>query len=202
MIKLFFVSWIRFMSEEIKRTKGLKEVIHQDSVVLILGTLPGQESIDRGEYYSDPTNKFWDILFQACGEPVDKSSEAKNTLLQIYKIALWDILESAVRVKTSDKNPKKVSATSDDKSLKDEKPNNLPRLLAEYPNIKLLLFHSNNAYKYFRRFFTASTIPYICVSSPSGQNRKNINEKTLEWRAALSSVIPQLRMGHRLEQKS
>lgn len=179
-----------FNSPPKERIQGLPAHIDQDSVVLILGTLPGRASLDSGRYYADSSNKFWDILFLACGEEVDKSDGAKELLLKKYHIALWDILDSAVR------------DTSSDKDLFDEKPNDLPYCLAEYPNIKLLLFHSKDAYKYFKRFFKNPAIPYICISSPSGQSRKSIEEKTKEWKAALSSAIPQLREKNRLSWKS
>ena len=169
-----------------KRVIGLPASIDTTSLVLILGTLPGRMSIACGEYYADPSNKFWDILFAACGEKINKTEQGKEALLKKYQIALWDVLASAVR------------DTSSDKDLTDEAPNDLPLCLAQYPNIKLLLFHSNDAYKYFRRFFKHTAIPYICVSSPSGQNRKSTQEKAEEWRAALSCAIPQLREVSRL----
>ena len=172
-----------------ERIKGLPALIDQTSAVLILGTLPGQMSLTLGKYYADPSNKFWDILFRACGEKIDKSDTAKEMLLKKYNIALWDVLDSAER------------ETSSDKDLMNEIPNDLPCCLAEYPNIKLLLFHSNGAYKYFKRFFKNTAIPYICVSSPSGQNRKGVEEKAKEWRAALSCAIPQLREETRLAWK-
>lgn len=172
-----------------ERLYGLPANIDNNSMVLILGTLPGQMSLTTGTYYADPSNKFWDILFMACGEKIEKTATAKERLLKTYHIALWDILDSAVR------------KTSGDKDLMDERPNDLPACLMEYPNLKLLIFHSNDAYKYFKRFFKNIAIPYICVSSPSGQNRKSIETKSEEWRAALSCVIPQLRNGPRLAWK-
>lgn len=172
-----------------ERIHSLPPHIDPDAAVLILGTLPGQMSIASGRYYADPSNKFWDILFMACGEEVDRSDKAKEILLKKYRIALWDILESAVR------------DTSSDKDLRDEKPNDLPRCLNDHPNIKLLLFHSGDAYKYFKRFFKNTAVPYICVSSPSGQNRKSTEEKSEEWRAALSCAIPQLQGKDRLTWK-
>ena len=172
-----------------ERVNGLPAKIGHDSVVLILGTLPGKRSLMTGTYYADPSNKFWDILFMACGEKIEKSDTAKEILLKNYHIALWDILHSAVR------------DTSSDKDLLDEKPNDLPQCLAEYPQIKLLLFHSSDSYRYFKRFFKNTTVPYICVSSPSGQSRKSIPEKAEEWRRALSCAIPQLRDGPRLAWK-
>lgn len=171
------------------RIQGLSANISHNSAILILGTLPGKMSLNCGKYYADPSNKFWDILFIACGEKIDKTDQGKEKLLEKYHIALWDILASAVR------------KTSNDKDISDEVPNNLPLCLSQYPNIKLLLFHSNDAYKYFKRFFENTAVPYICVSSPSGQNRKSTEAKAEEWRAALSSVIPQLRNGPRLAWK-
>ena len=174
---------------EQERIQGLPASVDKHSAVLILGTLPGQMSLIRRKYYADPSNKFWDILFIACVEKIGRSDQAKEALLKKYNIALWDILDSAVR------------RTSSDKDLTEEKPNDLPGLLEEYPNIKLLLFHSNGAYKYFKRFFKNTAIPYICISSPSGQNRKSAEEKAGEWRAALSCVIPKLQGKARLEWK-
>lgn len=172
-----------------EQIKGLPANIGPHSVVLILGTLPGRMSLTLGKYYADPSNKFWDILFMACGEAIDKSDSAKEILLKKYNIALWDILASAVRESSSDKD------------LMDERPNDLPQFLAEHPNIKLLLFHSKDTYKYFKHFFKNTTIPYICVSSPSGQNRKRAEEKAKEWKAALSCAIPQLQGEPRLSWK-
>ena len=45
----------------------------------MLGTLPGEESLRRGEYYAHPRNLFWPIIF-----------------------ALWDVCASARRVASAD----------------------------------------------------------------------------------------------------
>lgn len=145
-----------------ERIQGLPPTIDKHSAVLILGTLPGQMSLAHGKYYADPSNKFWDILFIACGEEIDKSAQAKEALLKKYNIALWDILDSAVR------------ETSSDKDLMDEKPNDLPQLLEEYPNIKLLLFHSKSAYKYFKRFFQKYCHSlYLCIVSQWSESERS-----------------------------
>ena len=145
-----------------ERVNGLPAKIEHDSVVLILGTLPGKRSLMTGTYYADPSNKFWDILFMACGEKIEKSDTAKEILLKKYHIALWDILHSAVR------------DTSSDKDLLDEKPNDLPQFLAEYPQIKLLLFHSNDSYRYFKRFFKKYRCSlYLCILTKWAKQEKH-----------------------------
>ena len=175
-----------------ERVYGFDADIRQNSKVLILGTLPSPKSLSHQKYFDNPTNKFWSILFLACGKTNEDSTsdDARARLLDEYSIAIWDVLESAIR------------ETARDADLYDELPNNLPQLLANHSNLKLLLFHSNSAYKYFHRFFKNTTIPYIRVSSPSGLNRMGIEEKVAEWRAALSSVIPQLQTEHKLSWKA
>jgi len=178
---------LKLAENEQERIYGFNPIIYNDSVVLILGTLPGQKSIEAHEYYSDPTNRFWDMLFCACdAQPDITNYEAKTKFLRDYKIALWDVLESAIR------------SSSKDKDIKDARANDLPQRLADYPNIKLLIFNSMDTYKYFRRFFKNTAIPYVCVSSPSGLNTKSREEKVQEWKAALSIVLPQLQSEHKL----
>lgn len=70
------------MNNNQERIQGLPPSIDNYSAVLILGTLPGHMSLTHGKYYADPLNKFWDILFIACGEEIDKSDQAKEALLK------------------------------------------------------------------------------------------------------------------------
>lgn len=76
-----------------KRINGLPAKIGHDSVVLILGTLPGKRSLITGTYYADPSNKFGDILFMACGEKIEKSDTAKDILLKKCGVLMEAVLE-------------------------------------------------------------------------------------------------------------
>ena len=46
---------------------GLAPVVDQKSRVLILGTLPGDDSLRLQRYYRNPTNKFWTLLSDVFG---------------------------------------------------------------------------------------------------------------------------------------
>ena len=60
------------------RIQGPSANINYNSAILILGTLPGKMSLNCGKYYADPSNKFWDILFIACGEKIDKTDRKQR----------------------------------------------------------------------------------------------------------------------------
>ena len=47
----------------IHRIVGLPPVITKDSKVLILGSMPSVLSLESQEYYGNPRNHFWKIIF-------------------------------------------------------------------------------------------------------------------------------------------
>ena len=87
------------MDKEGIHTKCLDRLVDNDSRVLIVGTLPGQESINAGRYYADKKNQFWNILYGAFNVPYDSriTDKEKCDFLRLHRIALWDVLEKGER---------------------------------------------------------------------------------------------------------
>lgn len=87
-------------------------IINKDSKILILGTMPGNESLIKNEYYAHPNNHFWDIIFRCLIDDYPKFNRVQETetyqrkveLLQKNKIALWDILKFCDRKGNLDKD--------------------------------------------------------------------------------------------------
>ena len=77
----------------VERKCCLEPLIDDNSRILILGTLPGDKSISLDEYYADPSNEFWKVIYTALGFPYHNSIlyGDKKALLKRYHIALWDL---------------------------------------------------------------------------------------------------------------
>jgi len=82
-------------------------VIKPGANILILGSMPGKQSLQVDQYYAHPRNTFWRIfcnLFNIDEKlilGVDKYKE-KIARLEEANIALWDVLQSCTRESSLD----------------------------------------------------------------------------------------------------
>ncbi|HEY4211631.1 MAG TPA: DNA-deoxyinosine glycosylase [Steroidobacteraceae bacterium] len=64
--------------------------------VLVLGSLPGRLSLERGEYYANRQNAFWKIVAAWIPDlPSDYVGRVENLIE--HRVALWDVLAAATR---------------------------------------------------------------------------------------------------------
>ena len=122
------------------RKYGLGPIIGQFPEILILGSLPSDESIRRQEYYGHPRNRFWPVMAAVLGEELPTSYEAKKAMLMDHKIAVWDVFASARR------------HGSLDSAIHDEVPNDIADLLRANPSIRTIGLNGGKAATAFRRF--------------------------------------------------
>ena len=73
-------------------------VVDERVRVLILGSLPGAESLRAGRYYANPRNAFWRLASDLAGRDlVPASYPARLAALLEARIGLWDVIASARR---------------------------------------------------------------------------------------------------------
>jgi len=76
--------------------KSFKPLIDNTSRVLILGSMPGVQSLKFQQYYAHPQNHFWWIMFALFNEFPESDYERKLAFIQRKRIALWDSRSRAI----------------------------------------------------------------------------------------------------------
>jgi hypoxanthine-DNA glycosylase len=85
------------------RKSSFPPVVTPDTRVLVLGSLPGERSLEAQRYYAHPRNRFWHLIGKVIGvalEPLDY--EQRLAALLEAKVGLWDTVASAHRVGSLD----------------------------------------------------------------------------------------------------
>ncbi len=151
-------------------------LIDERCTALILGSMPGELSLRKQQYYGHPRNAFWRLLNS---DLADKSYTQKCEYLLSHRIALWDVLSSAERKGRLDS------------AIKNEVPNDFDRFLRRHPNIKHIFFNGGKAQTAFAKYFTDLFLRYDCAGLPSSSPAYTLafEEKELVWREALSLYI-------------
>ncbi len=141
--------------------------------ILILGSMPGVESLRQQKYYAHPRNQFWKLLGETIGERLQEADfTTRLSILKRRGIALWDVLESCTR------------EGSLDSDICDEVPNKIPELLRE-TGIKIVFCNGGKAYAAFRAL-VADAIPedvevHKLPSSSPAAAALTYHEKLQRW---------------------
>jgi TDG/mug DNA glycosylase family protein len=118
---------------------GFPPISSPSARVLILGSLPGRLSLERGEYYANPQNSFWKIIAARVPDlPADYAGRVR-ALIEL-SVALWDVLAAATR-----------SGSLDADISDDAIPNNFRAFFHAHPDIGLIGFNGGTAAKLYQR---------------------------------------------------
>jgi hypoxanthine-DNA glycosylase len=142
------------------------------SKILILGTMPGEKSIEVQQYYGHPQNQFWKLLFTIFDQPFSTNYHERETLLRKNHIALWDVLSHC------------EGEGSADTSIKNEIANDFDTFYRLHPAIKHVFFASKQAEKFYLKYAgKRDEMIYQVLPSPSPANAaKSFEQKLEEWR--------------------
>jgi len=87
-----------------KLKQGFPPIVNKKSKVIVLGSMPGEESLKDSEYYAYSSNAFWKIMADLFGFDSSLKYEDKTNILLKNKIALWDVMYLCEREGSLDSN--------------------------------------------------------------------------------------------------
>jgi hypoxanthine-DNA glycosylase len=121
------------------RIRSFRPIAGKDARVLILGSMPGAESLRRRQYYAHPQNQFWRIMEALFG--IDRASpyEARARALKARRVAVWDVLHSCVR------------PGSMDASIEEEIANDFAAFFRAHRHLTQVFFNGAKAEASFRK---------------------------------------------------
>ena len=121
--------------------RGFPPIAGKKPRILILGSMPGEESLRKREYYAHKRNLFWAIMGHILGFSPDKAYCERKAILRKNRIALWDVLMSCERKGSLDSSI--VGATSLE--------NDFLSFYLEFPAIKCVFFNGTKAETEYRK---------------------------------------------------
>lgn len=144
--------------------------------VLILGSMPGKESLRAGQYYAHPRNAFWPIMGDLIGAKPTLPYESRTQLLKTAGIALWDVLASCTRHSSADSDI--------DAALS----NDFETFFLSHPHITHVFFNGAIAEKYFhklvQKLLESRQLQYQRLPSTSPANASmSYDQKLNAWKA-------------------
>ena len=114
--------------------------------LLVLGSLPGEISLERREYYANPTNQFWRLMSPVVGANlVGMDYERRLTALLQAGVGLWDVVGSAQR------------SGSLDSAIRNYTANPLRAALDDFPSLCALAFNGGKAFQIGQRQLPSAT---------------------------------------------
>jgi hypoxanthine-DNA glycosylase len=152
-------------------------IIDASSRVLILGSLPGDESLRQQQYYAHPRNQFWRILAEIYHVPFPEMYEDRKALILQQQLALWDVVQHGER------------EGSLDQAIRQATPNDFAWLFRTYLDVQALVFNGRKASDLFEHRVLQSQalkaidcLPRLLMPSTSPAATLSLAAKIERWR--------------------
>ena len=149
--------------------------------ILILGSMPGEESLRAGQYYAHPRNAFWQLMGELFAADPELPYERRTQQLKKSGVALWDVLASCKRKGSLDSAIAADSITAND----------FQTFFARHRKINQVFFNGATAERSFRMHvlpgLTAQPLQYTRLPSTSPAHAALSHaQKRTAWRAVTS----------------
>jgi hypoxanthine-DNA glycosylase len=155
--------------ESLKRS--FPPVVDSATRVLVLGSLPGEESLARAQYYANPRNQFWRLIGAVVGSDLAALPyQARLAALLEAGVGLWDTVGSATRRGSLDGN------------IRDYRANDLATLVRSLPKLRAVGFNGGKSAAIGLKPLTAGPdLALVPLPSSSPAYTLPFEAKLAEW---------------------
>ena len=163
---------------------GFPPIIDERARVLVLGSMPSEASLRKGQYYAHPRNLFWRIMGELVGFEADVAYDLRTAGLRDAGVGVWDVLHSCERIGSLDAS---IAVARDSMAA-----NDFPALLASCHGIRRVFFNGAKAELLFHRLVrpSADGIVFRRLPSTSPANASMCYEDKLRaWRVIVEPVM-------------
>jgi hypoxanthine-DNA glycosylase len=140
--------------------------------VVIFGSLPGEISLERGQYYANPTNQFWRLV----GAVIERDVAALDYADRLQAlldagVGLWDVVKTARRQGSSDS------------AITDHAAHLLPDCAKSLPRVEAFAFNGGKATQIGRRQMAGTHDPALIdlPSSSAAYCAISFEQKLQKW---------------------
>lgn len=153
------------------RKQSFAPVVHPDTRLLILGSLPGESSLAAGQYYAHPRNLFWKLMETVIeADLVALDYPDRLDALLAHKIGLWDSVQSATRKGSLDADMRDIEATD------------LSALISRLQNLTAVAFNGRASEKAGRPQLADADLALVALPSSSPAHAAmGYAEKARRW---------------------
>lgn len=132
------------------RIKSFASVVPAHAHTLILGSMPGEESLRLHQYYANPRNAFWRIIAGLSGDEPSECYAQRLEMLGKLHVAVWDVLHSCHRAGSLDSAIQKASMQANDFTV----------FFAQNPKIRRIFFNGSFAEQSYKK----QVLPYLTTA--------------------------------------
>lgn len=152
--------------------KCFDPVVDGHTRLLVLGSLPGEQSLALGQYYANRQNQFWRLMSEVVEVDLAKLDyDARLAALLERRVGLWDVVAEASR------------QGSLDSRIRDRNDNDLITMLAELPQLTCIAFNGGMAARLGMKVLGAHAARYRIAALPSSSPAYTLPyaEKSRRW---------------------
>ncbi|WP_175719732.1 DNA-deoxyinosine glycosylase [Burkholderia anthina] len=153
--------------------QGFAPVVGPNTHTMILGSFPGEASLDAAQYYAHPRNQFWRLLGAVLDEPGlhELVYDARLECVLSHGIGIWDVLDACHR------------QGSLDSAIRHAKPNDFASLREHAPLLKKVCFNGKTAGRFADVIGQAGYDTLVLPSSSPANAMLSFEQKLLRWQA-------------------